>query len=146
MSGRLLSGRKRRGRGAFPTHIVIAVFVALLILFFWLQFLAAQQIETLGRQIMETNRELERVQRENAALEHAICAETAQERMAQRAEALGYDLQPPVYLLLAEPLAPLDEGRARWLPPYPLPPLAGDRPSLPGVLARSQSAPPGDEP
>jgi len=109
----------RKRKSGFPTHIVVAVFVALLILFFWLQFLVAQEIETLGRQILETNRELERLRRENAALEHAICTEMAQERMAQRAEAMGYALHRPVYLPLAEPLAPAEEEQTRLLLPLP---------------------------
>ena len=132
--------RLRKRGSSFPTHIVIAVFVALLILFFWLQFLVAQEIETLGRQILETNRELDRVRRENAALEHAICIETAQERMAQRAADMGYALQPPFYLLLAEPLAPLDEGQTRWLPPRPTPPLPDDHPPFLDTLARNWAA------
>lgn len=98
--------KQARGRSRPPIQIVVAVFVTLLILFLWMQFLVAQESESLGREIVETTQELERTERDNAALENAISELLSQEYMAGRAEVMGYVLQSPVYILFPEPLAP----------------------------------------
>lgn len=95
------AGARRRGP-SLPT--IAALLVTLLILFLWTHFLLAHELETIGRDIQEKSRELERIERANSALERDIAANMSQAKMAERAIALGYGFQPPVYLPLSRPL------------------------------------------
>jgi len=102
--------RQRRHDSWQVTGIVLAVFAALLILFFWMQFIVAQENESIGRAILEQTEELNRIERENMALRQHIAATCTEEVMAGRAQALGYNRQQPLYLLLNHPLVPAAGG------------------------------------
>lgn len=92
------------------TGIVVGVFVALLILFFWLHFIVAQENESIGRAIHAQTEELARIERENMALRQQIAAASAEATISERALALGYRPQQPLYLLLSRPLVPAARG------------------------------------
>jgi cell division protein FtsB len=102
---------RKRGQGQRHTtrrgpslETAIAVSIALFILFLWLHFVLAQELESVGRQIQERTYELERADRENAALEAQIAETGNQENMSRRAKELGYDIRTPTYLVISEPL------------------------------------------
>jgi hypothetical protein len=84
---------------------VIIASVALLILFLWMHFILAMEIETIGRQIQEGTEELRRISRENDALRREIAEAGSNSNLARRAEVLGFERQPATYLILQEPLA-----------------------------------------
>lgn len=86
--------------------IIVAVLVALLILFLWLHFILAQRIELAGREIQLKTEELHRIERHNHELRRKISIAGSQERLAERGEDLGYSPQQPVYLLVDRPLPP----------------------------------------
>lgn len=91
------------------TGIVIAVLVALLLLFLWLHFILAQQIESAGREIQLKTEELNKIERHNHELRREISIAASQQRMVERSERLGYEPQQPVYLLVDHPLPPSSE-------------------------------------
>jgi hypothetical protein len=86
--------------------VVLAVLIILLMLFLWLHFIIAQDIEATGREIQVKTAELERVERAQLALRQKIAISSTQARMAERAERLGYHAQNPVYILVNRPLPP----------------------------------------
>jgi cell division protein FtsB len=83
-----------------PVQIVIAVFVALLILLLWMHLMLAAQIESTGREIQVGNGKLEKLERGNAALRQQISVAGSQQNMAQRAEELGFEAVQPIYIVL----------------------------------------------
>lgn len=101
---------RHRGRHGPATGIVVAGLVALLILFLWLHFVLAQEIESAGREILLQAEELHRVERHNHELRHRIAIAGSQERMAQRSREMGYAAQQPVYLLVEQPLPPTTQS------------------------------------
>jgi predicted PurR-regulated permease PerM len=94
--------RYRRHRNP-PAVIILIVFVALLILFLWLHFIMAQQIESVGREIQAGQEKLDKIRRENAALQGEIATMDTQKKMAERAEDMNYEPQQPLYLLIDQP-------------------------------------------
>jgi hypothetical protein len=70
-----------------------------------MHFILAVGIEDTGRDIQDRQSELDKIERNNAALRKAISEAKSQEAMAERAQARGYVLQTPVYLQISEPLA-----------------------------------------
>jgi cell division protein FtsB len=93
--------------------VVLAVLIILFILFLWLHFIIAQDIEATGREIQVKTAELKRVERAQQALRQRIAISSTQARMAERAKRLGYHAQNPVYILVNRPLPPA----SRRLPP-----------------------------
>ena len=87
-----------------PIQVILVVFVALFILFLWLNFVLTQEIESIGREIQAKTDELQALQRQRGVLLKEISVLGAQERMADQAWAIGYRPQTPVYLSVAEPL------------------------------------------
>ena len=100
--------RVRSSRRIPVLHIIIAVVIALILLFLWMHFILAMQIEATGRQIQEEVVVLDRLERQNAALGRKIAESTSQGLLTRRAEEMGYELRTPHYLPLARPL--LDPG------------------------------------
>lgn len=90
--------------------VVLGVLVALLILFYWLHFLVAHENESIGRKIQAQTEELARIERVNMALRQQVATTYAEAVMAERARALGYRPQQPLYLLVDRPLAPASAG------------------------------------
>lgn len=86
--------------------VILAVFVALFVLFLWLHFIVAQQIESIGRDIQVGTQELQRIERHNQELQRQIAVAGSQKRLAIQAQNLGYQPQVPVYLRVDEPLPP----------------------------------------
>jgi hypothetical protein len=86
--------------------VVLAVFVALFVLFLWLHFIVAQQIESIGRDIQVKTEELYRIERRSQDLQRQIAIAGSQDRLAIQAQSLGYQPQKPVYLRVEEPLPP----------------------------------------
>ena len=86
--------------------IAVAVLVALLILFLWMHLILAQEIGAAGREIQVKTEELKKVERHSHEIRRQISIAGSQQRMAERSEALGYEAQPPVYLLVDHPLPP----------------------------------------
>jgi len=82
------------------------VFVALLISFLWLHFILAQQIESVGREIQIAQEDLDKIRRQNYALQGDISLVGTQKEMAQRAKALNYQPQQPLYLPVDQQLPP----------------------------------------
>lgn len=114
MTGRSLSSSPPQPRKQARLHLaprapsaqaVIITSVALLILFLWMHFILAMEIETTGRQIQEGTEELRRISRENDALRREVAKAGSYRSLAERAEASGFERQPPTYLMLQEPLA-----------------------------------------
>jgi cell division protein FtsL len=111
--------RVRVEQHALSLQVIVAITVALLILFLWMRFIVALQIESTGRQIQSKTEELERLQRSNAALQRDIAESMSQETLSERAQAVDYQLQPPAYLVISEPLIEPDKeaaGASIWLP------------------------------
>ena len=96
--------RARSSRRIPALHIIIAVLIALLLLFLWMHFLLAMQIEATGREIQEEMVVLDRLERQNAALGRKIAESSSQEVLTRRAQEIGYELKTPHYLSLARPL------------------------------------------
>jgi len=86
--------------------VVVAVFVALFVLFLWLHFIVAQQIESIGREIQVQTEELQRIERHSRDLQRQIAIAGSQKRLSFQAKSLGYQPQKPVYLRVEEPLPP----------------------------------------
>ena len=107
-SGTSQQARARSNRRIPVLHIVVAVVIAVLILFLWMHFILAMQIEATGRRIQEEMVELDRLERQNAALGRRIAESSSQDLLTRRAEEMGYELVAPHYLRLARPL--LDPG------------------------------------
>jgi hypothetical protein len=102
--------RVRNGRRIPALHIVIAVLIALLLLFLWMHFLLAMQIEATGREIQEEMVVLDRFERQNAALGRKIAESSSQEVLVRRVQEMGYELKTPHYLSLARPLLEPSNG------------------------------------
>lgn len=96
--------RVRSSRRVPVLHIVVAVVIAVLLLFLWMHFILAMQIEATGRQIQEERVVLERLERQNAALGRRIAEGSSQNLLTRRAQDMDYELRTPHYLLLARPL------------------------------------------
>ena len=92
--------RKRKFTPSGQT--VVIAFVVLLILFLWLHFVLAQQIESTGRQIQARTKELEKIEREISDLEQEATIAGSEENLAARARALDYGPQTPTYLPLSQ--------------------------------------------
>jgi hypothetical protein len=90
--------------------IIFVVFVVLLILFFWLHFIMAQQIESVGREIQAAQQELDKIQRKNDMLKGQIVNASTQKSMAQRAREHNYQPQEPLYLSVDQPLPPSSQA------------------------------------
>jgi hypothetical protein len=99
---------KRAQKTASPPIVPLrtALFggAALLILFAWLHLILALQIASTGRQIQIATEELQRLKRDNMALVRDTAIAESEEQMAERAAALGYGPQAPVYLSLGQTL------------------------------------------
>ena len=87
-----------------PVRTAIIVGAALLILFAWLHLILSLQIASTGRQIQITKEEMEQIERDNLAIVRDIAAAESQKKMADRATALGYGPQAPLYLPLSQQL------------------------------------------
>jgi hypothetical protein len=83
----------------------LIAFVCLVILFFWLNFVLAQGIESIGREIQVKNEELRALERQNNDLMREVSVAGSEQSLAQRAKSLGYRVAAPVYLIVDEPLA-----------------------------------------
>jgi cell division protein FtsB len=95
--------RGRRARGPSLQAALVA-FISLVILFLWLNFVLAQEIVSMGREIQEKNGELRALERQNDALLREISVAGSERNLAQRAKALGYRTDMPVYLTVDEPI------------------------------------------
>jgi hypothetical protein len=105
VTGHLPSIPIKQGRKSPSLQVILIAFVALVILFLWLNFVLAQEIESIGREIQVRTEELGTVERRHEALLKEISTVGSQQEMATRALALGYQPQTPVYLAVPEPIA-----------------------------------------
>jgi len=87
-----------------PARAVLFGGAALLILFAWLHLILALQIASTGRQIQLATEQLQKLKRDNMAMVLDTAVAESEERMAERAAALGYGPQAPVYLSLGQTL------------------------------------------
>jgi len=101
-SNRVLPGSSRHTPSAWT---VLAAFVIVFILFLWLHFVLALQIASTGRQIQIGVEELNKLNRDNAAIRRDIAEAESPRALATRATELGYRLQVPVYLPLSRPIS-----------------------------------------
>ena len=105
MKGKLPRMKFRSERGRTPSvQSLIVIFVLLFVLFLWLNFLLAQQTESVGRDLQVKTNELQSLEREGDALRKAIAIKASQHKMAERARVLGYQPQAPFFLPMSEPL------------------------------------------
>jgi cell division protein FtsB len=84
---------------------ILVVFAVLLILLLWMHFILAMEIESMGRQNQIDTERLNKIKRENAALQIQGAEIASQENLSRRALEMGYGLHTPIYLRLAEPLS-----------------------------------------
>jgi cell division protein FtsB len=119
--------------------VVVMGGTALLILFAWLHLIVSTQITSTGRAIQEARRELARLERENEMVVREIAVAEAQQAMAERAAALGYGPQAPLYLALPDlgsgGLSLLDTGQ-----PQADTPGLSSTPAAAGLAAAGASA------
>jgi cell division protein FtsB len=113
---------------------ILVVFAMLLILLLWMHFILAMEIESMGRQNQINTERLKKIERENAALRIQGAEIASQENLSRRARELGYGLQTPIYLRLAEPL------------PEPQSDATGKGPSLPTNGSIGETATQGSSP
>jgi hypothetical protein len=92
---------------------VLIAFISLVILFLWLNFVLTQEIESIGREIQVKREELRALERQNDALLREISVAGSERNLAQRAKALGYRPDVPVYLAVEEPIARSAEDAAQ---------------------------------
>jgi Tfp pilus assembly protein PilO len=83
------------------TQIVLVVLVCLIVLFLALNFVWAQQIESIGRDVQEQTAELAAEERMQDALLAEISEAGSQSSLALEAWRLGYRPRIPIYLPLA---------------------------------------------
>jgi cell division protein FtsB len=101
---------RNEGRRVPAAGTIVAVLVALLILFQWLHFILALKIESAGREIQAKTEELQRIERHNHELRRQISIAGSQEQMSERSRDMGYAAQRPVYLLVDQPLPPTTQS------------------------------------
>jgi hypothetical protein len=94
----------KRGPKSPPLQVILIAFVALFILFLWLNFVLMQEIEAIGREIQVKTAELKTVERRHEALLREICEVGSEQEMANMATGLGYRPQTPVYMVVGKPL------------------------------------------
>jgi cytoskeletal protein RodZ len=104
VTGHLPSIPQKQERKSPSLQVIFVAFVALVILFLWLNFVLAQEIESIGREIQVRTEKLGTVERRHEALVKEISTTGSQQEMAARASALGYQPQTPVYLAVPEPI------------------------------------------
>lgn len=95
--------RRRQTRGPSLQAVLVA-FVSLVILLIWLNFVLTQETESIGREIQMKTGELRAVERRNGALLGEISEAGSERTLAERAKALGYRPQMPVFLTVDEPI------------------------------------------
>jgi hypothetical protein len=95
--------KRKRDEGR-STQVVLIVLVCLIILFLALNFVWAQQIESIGREIQEQTEDLDAEKRQRNALLVEISETGSQRNLAMAAWKLGYRPQTPLYLPLGQPL------------------------------------------
>ncbi len=95
--------RRRQTRGPSLQAVLVA-FVSLVILLIWLNFVLTQETESIGREIQMKTEELRAVERRNGALLGEISEAGSERTLAERAEALGYGPDMPVFLTVDEPI------------------------------------------
>ena len=106
MKGKLPRMRFKSERGRTPTaQALTVIFVLLFILFLWLNFVLAQQTESIGRELQIKTDQLQSLERQGDALRQAIAVKASQQKMADRARVLEYQPQAPFFLPMSEPLA-----------------------------------------
>jgi len=90
-------------------RVLVAVSVALLILFSWLRMILALEIASTGRQIQLLAQDLDRIQRGNDNLSLQIAHALSPTRLAPLAEEMGFRPHEPVYVPWPE-LPAVEEG------------------------------------
>ena len=105
MTSHLPSIPSSRGRKSPSLEVILIAFVALFILFLWLNFVLTQKIESIGREIQVKTAELNAAERRHQALLKEICEVGSEKEMASMATTLGYRPQTPVYVVMAGPFA-----------------------------------------
>jgi len=106
-------GKSREGVVARrpSVRVLIAVSVALLILFSWLRMILALEIASTGRKIQLKTEELESIERGNDKVRLQIARALSPERLAPLAEEMGFQPQEPIYIHWSESAAePADSG------------------------------------
>jgi len=106
MMGRTITKEGTKQRTASPRIVPLRTVLfggaALLILFAWLHLILTLQIASTGRQIQIATEELQKLKRDNAAVVRDTAVTESEEKMTERAAALAYGPQAPVYLLLGQ--------------------------------------------
>lgn len=93
----------RRARGPSVQAVLVA-FITLVVLLLWLNFVQTQEIESTGREIQVRSEELRALDRQNHAVLREISEAGSEHNLAQRAKALGYRPESPIYLAIDEPI------------------------------------------
>ena len=100
MTSHLPSIPSKRGQKSPSLQVILIAFVALFILFLWLNFVLTQKIESIGREIQVKTAELNAAERRHEALLKQICEVGSEQEMANIATTLGYRPQTPVYVVV----------------------------------------------
>jgi hypothetical protein len=90
-----------RERAAVRTpsmRLVLAVSIALLILFSWLRLILALEIATTGRQIQLRTQELEKIERDSQVIQLKIAEAMSPSNLAKLNEEQGFAPHAPVYV------------------------------------------------
>ncbi len=119
MTGQVPSSPLKRIRNHNPSvQAILIAFVLLFVLFLWLNFSLAQEIESLGREIQVKTDKLRALERRQGALLKEISVASSQQKLADEAWTLGYRPQTPVYVPITQPLQPAtgDGAGSRWQP------------------------------
>lgn len=95
--------RRRQTRGPSLQAVLVA-FISLVILLIWLNFVLTQETESIGREIQTKTEELRALERRNSALLREISEASSEQILAERAKALGYGPEMPVFLTVDEPI------------------------------------------
>lgn len=95
--------RTRAGENnrALPVQAAIGIFAVLLILFSWLHLVSALQVASTDRQIYERGKELEKLERDNAAILLQSAESWTPKGLEEEAIRQGYKPQIPLYIPLS---------------------------------------------
>jgi hypothetical protein len=86
----------------------LIVSIGLLIVFRWLHLILALEIVSTGREMQIQTEELQRIERQNAALQREIAGAESPKNLAERAYQQGYRPRQPIYLRSSRPMPPAD--------------------------------------
>lgn len=94
-------------------RLTIAIFVALLILFAWLQLILSLQVASTERQIQSARAEIDKLVRDQVAIQHKIAEAMSPAERQGRLLEKGFLHQTPVYVLMQQLATEEKSGEAQ---------------------------------